>query len=106
MDSLADLFNQLGIEGWEVIGLATGDESVVDDDFFINPGGPSVLEVRLDRLIRSHSPTGGHPSIDQSPGTMTDGGNRFTSVEECFHELKRPFIAAKFVRVHNAARQN
>lgn len=43
--ALGDFFDQLGVEGRQVFGGATRNQSRIHDDFFINPGGSSVGEV-------------------------------------------------------------
>ena len=45
--AFGELFDHLGAEGREVVGIAGGDQAVVDDDFFVDPVRTGVGEIRL-----------------------------------------------------------
>lgn len=45
MDAFGDFLQHLFVETRDIVRLSAGDESVVDDDFFIDPLGPCVLQI-------------------------------------------------------------
>jgi hypothetical protein len=52
MDAFSDLLDHFAVEGGQIIRLATGDETIVHDDFLIHPATASIAHVRLDRRPR------------------------------------------------------
>jgi hypothetical protein len=46
--ALVDLLDHLGDERREVVGLATGDQAVVDVDLLVDPLGAGVAQVGLE----------------------------------------------------------
>ena len=45
MLALAEFLHELGTEGGQVVGVAAGDETLVDDDFAIDPGRAGILDI-------------------------------------------------------------
>src|SRR5262249_44950394 len=45
MAALAEFLDHLGAEGGEIVGLAAGDQTVVDHDLAIDPDGAGILQV-------------------------------------------------------------
>ena len=52
MDAFSNLLDHFAVEGGQVIWLATGDKTIVHDDFFIHPATASIAHVRLNRRPR------------------------------------------------------
>src|SRR5687767_9167163 len=65
MHAFGDFLNEFAVERGDVIGLATGNQAMIDDDRFIDPLGAGVFEVALNGMIRGHSATRNNAGVDQ-----------------------------------------
>jgi hypothetical protein len=76
------LLDKFGAEGREVMGIAAGDEPMIDHDLFLNPATPSVLDIRLQRWKRCNRATTDYIGFNQQPGTMADCSHGFLLLEK------------------------
>jgi hypothetical protein len=89
MFAFADLFNDLGAEGFEVARVARRNDPVIDHDFRIFPFRPGVGDVCLDRLVRRHLSAFGDAGFDQQPRRMANRGNDLLLVGDVLDEGER-----------------
>src|SRR5688572_12750093 len=101
-----NLVDDLHAEGFEVAGIAAGDEAGVGDDFAIEPFAAGIDHVGLDRLVGSHLPTAHRIDFDQQPRRMTDRSDDLARVEEIANELQRLGIDAQQVGIDLTAGQH
>src|SRR3954470_14149666 len=74
--ALGELLDDLGAEGRQVIGVARGDETVVDDDLLVDPVAARVADVRLERRPRGDRAALEHTGFDERPGPVADDADR------------------------------
>src|SRR5688572_22021217 len=82
-----DLVDDLHAEGFEVAGIAAGDDAGVGDDFAIEPSTAGIDHVGLDRFVGSYLPSTHRVDFDQQPRRMTDRSDDFARIEEIANEL-------------------
>ena len=103
MFALADFFDDLGAERFQVARVSGRNDSFVDDDFGVFPFRAGIGDVGLDRFIRRHLSALGDAGFNQQPGRMADGGDDFVLIIESANELQRLVVdAQKVVAVWNA----
>lgn len=66
MATFGEFLDHFCAEGRQIIWLARGDETIVDDHLAVHPVGASVPEVGFERWPGSHL-LGHGPGIDQRP---------------------------------------
>src|SRR6476660_7123236 len=76
MLAFSDFFDHLGVERGNVIRLAAGHQAVIDDDLFVHPIAPSILDVALNRGPRRESPPTHQAGFNQHPWSVADGADR------------------------------
>src|SRR5205085_9572782 len=86
--------------------LATGDESVIDNDLLIDPFRPGIFQVDLDALVRRDATSFDDASVNECPRTVANGGDRFSMAEKITNEFYRVRLCAQLVWIHHAAGQN
>jgi hypothetical protein len=59
--AFGELFDHFPVEGWDVVWLATRNQAIVHDDFFINPARASVA------VCPSELPAGSPYGLFQGP---------------------------------------
>src|SRR5215213_2870101 len=101
---LAELLDHLVVERRDVVGLATRDEPVVDDDLLVDPVAARVADVRLQRRPRRQLPVAHDARLDEDPRRVTDRSHGFARGEELLHETDDVLVAAELVGVADAAR--
>src|SRR3954447_5006982 len=104
--ALDDLLDQLGAEGRQVVGLARGDEALVDVDLFVDPVAARVLDVGLQRRPRGEGAPAHDVGLDERPRPVADRRHRLALLEERLRERDGILVGAQEVRVGDAARQN
>jgi len=67
MDTFSDLLNHFAIEGRQIIRFATGDETIIHNDFLIYPATPSITHVCLNRWPRGQLSATHNVCLDQGP---------------------------------------
>src|SRR5438105_11936948 len=85
VDSLGELLDHLLVEGWEVVGLAARDDSLVDDDLLVDPVAARVADVGLERRPRRDAPAADGARLDEHPRAVADDGDRLARVHEVAH---------------------
>lgn len=94
-----EFLNDLLAECWQIVWLATGDESIVRVNFNVDPRAAGVANVRLQARPRGQRSTANHIGLDEHPWTMTDCPDRFPGVEEGMHECDGILVRAQMIRV-------
>src|SRR5579871_569861 len=70
-----DFFDDLRAEGFEISGIAGGNDALVDNDLRIFPSGTGIHDVGLDGFEGGHATTFGNAGLDEQPRGMAYGGN-------------------------------
>jgi hypothetical protein len=73
--AFGELFEHLLVEGGNVVGLAAGDEAVVNDDLFVNPVRARVDEVGLDRRPGGQRAPFDDARLDERPRRVAENGD-------------------------------
>lgn len=106
MFTLSDLFDQLRVEGWQIIRGAARNQSRIYDDFFINPGGSRVGEVGAQGGVTGDGTAVQHVRFGQYPAAMSDHSHGFVLLKECPGEVPSCIIKAQVVTVNYPAWQH
>src|SRR5215203_5173008 len=92
--AFGNFLDQLTIECGQIIRLAACHKSTVYHDFLVYPIGPRILQVSLDRRIRSHLASVDYTSFHQHPGAMTNRADWFSLVKEAADKLYCLLVSA------------
>jgi hypothetical protein len=103
--ALGELLDDLCTEGGQVVGAAARDEPLVDDHLFVGHVRARVAQVRTQAGERRDPPPRQDAGLEQRPGPVADGPDRFPGVEELPHEVEGALVHPELVGVHRAARQ-
>jgi hypothetical protein len=90
----------------DVVGVAAGDQVVVDDDLLVLPGRTRVAQVGLQARPRGDRAVAHDVGLDERPGRVADRGNRLAGLHELAHEGHGIGVGAQGVRVGDAAGQH
>ncbi|PAV92551.1 hypothetical protein WR25_25866 [Diploscapter pachys] len=90
-------------QGGEIIGVAAGDEALVDDDLLIDPIAAGVADVGLQAGEGRERAALHHIRLDQGPGRVTDGGDGLAGFEEGVDEGDDLLRGAQLVGADAAA---
>src|SRR5437762_14022904 len=82
MSAFGKFFDHLSIECRDVVRFTTGNESIVYDDFLIDPLCPCVAHVDLNCWPRSHLSAADKIRADQDLRPMTYDRHRFVLPEK------------------------
>ena len=84
-------------ERFQIIGLAAGDESFVDHDFFVDPVTASVADIGLQAGKRRELAAFDHVGLDEHPRPVANGGDRFALLKKIADEIDSFRIHAKHI---------
>ena len=87
------------MEGWQIIWVATSDNSLINHHLLIHPFCTSVLEVRFDGRERGHLFAIDQFGFDQRPGTVAYGRGGLALLTKILNERYRIFFYP-YVRVN------
>ena len=82
MFALGEFLDHLAIESGDIVGLATGNEPVVDDNFLINPVRAGIFQISLNRAVAGDFSPAHHAGVNQRPGPVADRRHRFAGIEK------------------------
>src|SRR5205823_12399381 len=99
------LLNHLAVESRDIRRLPAGHETVIDHHLLIDPFGIGVFQIGLDGAVGGQSSSLNDARVDECPWAMANRGDWLALIKEGANELHGLWIGAKFVRAHDAARQ-
>src|SRR5690606_1061663 len=94
LPTFGEFFDHGAIKGWDVIRFTAGHQAVVGNRFPVDPVSTGVLQIGLERRPGGNGTVSNDIRLDQRPGAVADGGNRFAGFEEFAHELDRLWLEA------------
>jgi len=97
--------NHLTVEGWDVVGPAACNHTLIVDDFLVDPAGAGVLEIGFQRRPGGHRAPANRSRFEQRPRAVTDRGYGFAGIRELLYKLNGRGIQAQMVGVHHSTRQ-
>ena len=102
--ALAELLDRLRAEGRDVVGLAAGDQALVDVDLLVDPGAAGVADVGLQRgnevIVRPLT----MPASTSTHGAWQIAAIGLRGFAKSAREAHRVLVRAQEVAVRDAAR--
>jgi hypothetical protein len=88
VNAFGEFFDDLGVKCRNVVGLAARDQSVIGDDFSIDPFRARVFQIFSERRPRRDGSAAHDAGFDQRPRRVTDRADRFAGVEKRFNKAR------------------
>jgi len=85
--SFSEFFDHFSVKGWNVVGLATRNESIINHDFLIGPARACVSHVHPNCRPGCHFSSANKVRIDQELWTVTDDLYGFALTKEMAREV-------------------
>ncbi len=105
MPAFRDFLNHFPIERRNVIGLAAGDQTVVNDDLPIDPAAAGIADIRFNDRPRGERSVTHRVSLDQQPWAVADRRDRLARVDKGANKFYRFRRCAQSVRTIQPTRQ-
>ena len=77
VNAFSQFLEQLFVKSFQILRRTAANETVVHNDFLVDPVYTGVNEVRPDCRVRRHGASAQHAGLDQGLRAMTDHRNRF-----------------------------
>ena len=106
MRAFAHLFDDLVHEGFEIAGIAAGDEALIGHDRLVAPLPARIDHVGLDRVVGRALLALDDARLDQQPRRVADRGDRLAGRVEGANDLDGLRLGAQLVRIDLAAGQH
>jgi hypothetical protein len=90
--AFCEFFDHFPVERWNVIGFATGNQSIVHYHFLIDPARACIAHIDLDRRSRSHFSATNKVYADQNLRAMADDRYRFVLTDKVARKFQRALI--------------
>ena len=95
MDAFSDLLDHFAVKGGQIIGLATGDESIIHDDFLVHPVTASMAHVGPNSWPGSAIFGHGQLRPRSIARTMANGGDRLPCLRKTSDEVHTVSLSRK-----------